>query len=73
MDGGGEARHTVEFMIPAALPPPPLEQLLDATARPRQALVAQCGGDARKWAEAEAAALSALGARRALWDGVLEG
>jgi len=31
-----------------------------------------CGEDPRKWSEAEAAARSALSARRALWDGVLE-
>ena len=30
-----------------------------------------CGSDARKWHEAERAALGALEARRALWDGVL--
>ncbi len=36
-------------------------------------LVRLCGEDARKWSEAEAAALSALDARRALWDGVLAG
>jgi hypothetical protein len=30
-----------------------------------------CGGDARKWHEAEGAALSSLRARQALWDGVL--
>jgi hypothetical protein len=36
----------------------------------RAMLASACGGDARKWEEAEAAAVQALEARLALWDGV---